>query len=119
MTGGVARNLKLEGVGEGVGAACSGWTRHWWRAREVVGRGDWGRWSPRQPESTVTGHDHKIVNQLLLEAKNARKAAEKELVSVHSSNIKNEWRLIVDCFSPKTSSGLDRAQCRDQGKDPR
>ena len=43
----------------------------------------------------ILARDHKIVNQLLLDAKNAWKSAKEELVSIYSSNVKNEWRLIA------------------------
>jgi hypothetical protein len=39
--------------------------------------------------------NHKIVNQLLLDAKNVWKATKEELISIYSSNSKNEWRLIA------------------------
>jgi len=46
-------------------------------------------------DSRILARDHKIVNQLLLEAKNAWKVAKEEFISIYSSNTKNEWRLIT------------------------
>lgn len=43
----------------------------------------------------ILARNHKIVNQLLLDAKNVWKAAKEELISIYSSNVKNEWRLIT------------------------
>lgn len=43
----------------------------------------------------ILARDHKVVNQLLLDAKNAWKAAKEEFISIYSSNAKNEWRLIA------------------------
>lgn len=43
----------------------------------------------------ILARDHKIVNQLLLNAKNVWKAAKEEFISIYSSNAKNEWRLIT------------------------
>jgi chaperone BCS1 len=43
----------------------------------------------------ILARNHKIVNQLLLEAKNVWKAAKEEFISIYSSNTKNEWRLIT------------------------
>lgn len=43
----------------------------------------------------ILARDHKIVNQLLLDAKVAWKTAKEEFVSIYSSNTKNEWRLIT------------------------
>jgi chaperone BCS1 len=46
-------------------------------------------------EIRVLARDHKIINQLLLDAKNVWKGVKEELVSIYSSNAKNEWRLIT------------------------
>lgn len=46
-------------------------------------------------DTRILARNHKIVNQFLLEAKNAWKAAKEEFVSIYSSNTKNEWRLVA------------------------
>jgi len=46
-------------------------------------------------DTRILARDQKIVNQLLLEAKNTWKAAKEEFISIHASNTKNEWRLIT------------------------
>lgn len=46
-------------------------------------------------EIRILARDHKVVNQMLLDAKNAWKTAKEELISIYSSNAKNEWRLIT------------------------
>jgi len=43
----------------------------------------------------ILSRDHKIVNQLLFDAKTVWKAAKEEFISIYSSNTKNEWRLIA------------------------
>ena len=46
-------------------------------------------------DDRILARNHKIVNQLLLDAKNVWKATKEELISIYSSNNKNEWRLIA------------------------
>ena len=56
----------------------------------MVGRGNWG--SLESEATQISTRDYKIVNQLLLDAKNAWKAAEEKLISIHSSNIEIDSR---------------------------
>lgn len=50
---------------------------------------------PTGRDIRILARDHKVVNQLLLDAKNVWKAAKEELISIYSSNSKNEWRFIA------------------------